>query len=81
MNTLAQMKMNLLAQFQQHFGGGSWGIGEILIAIIVIAACIGIMFVAIKVFGVTIPQWAIQIFWIVVVAACAILAIRFVLSM
>ncbi len=57
------------------------GLVEILIMIVVIAACIGIMYVALNVFGVTIPPWAIKIFWIVVVCIVAILAIRFVASL
>ncbi len=57
------------------------GIVEILILIVIIAACVGIMFIALRVFGVTIPPWAIQIFWICVCAVVAILAIRFVASL
>lgn len=59
----------------------SWTFGEILIAIIIVAACIGILWVALKQFGVEIPQWTVTIFWIVVVAFVSILAIRFVLGM
>ena len=60
-----------------------WGysIGEIFIFIIVIAACIGIMYVALRQFGVEIPGWVVQIAWIVAVAFVAILAIKLVLSM
>ncbi len=60
---------------------GAWGFGEIIIAIIVIAACVGIMYVALRVFGVGIPPWVVQIFWIVVVAFVAIFAIRLLLGM
>ncbi len=62
-------------------GPGAWGITEIIIAVIVIAACIGILFVALRQFGVAIPGFAVQIFWICVCAFVAILAIRFVLSL
>lgn len=55
--------------------------GEILVLIIVVAACIGILYVALRAFGVGIPPWVVQIFWIVVVAFVAILAIRFVLTL
>jgi hypothetical protein len=58
-----------------------WSIGDLLIAVIIIAACIGIVYVALRVFGVSIPAWAVQIFWIVVVACVAIFAIRLVLSL
>lgn len=57
------------------------GLANILIAIIIIAAAVGILMVALKVFEVTIPEWAVKIFWIVVVACVAILAIRFVMGL
>lgn len=60
---------------------GGWGIGHVLIAIIVIAAVVGITYAALKEFGVAIPAVVIKIFWIVVVAALAILAIKFLLSL
>ena len=59
----------------------TWSFVDIVVAIVIVAACIGIMYVALRVFGVTIPPWVIQIFWIVVVAVVAILAIRFVASL
>lgn len=61
--------------------GGAWGIGDVAIAIVIIAAIVAIMYVALRVFGVAIPSWVIQIFWIVVVAIVAIIAIRFVLTL
>ncbi len=66
----------LLAQ-----GFGSYSLVQIIVAIIVIAACLGIMFVALRQFGVTIPPFVVMIFWIVVCAVVAIIAIRFVASM
>ena len=56
-------------------------IGEIAIAIIIIGAVVGIVYVALQQFGVAIPPWVVRIFWIVVVAIVAILAIRFLLSL
>ncbi len=52
-----------------------------LIIVIVIAAVIGIVFVALRQFGVSIPPWAVQIFWICVVAVVAIIAIKFVIGL
>lgn len=69
----------MLADIVIH--GGSWGIGEFIILIVVIAAIVAIMYVALARFGIAIPSWVIQIFWIVVVAAVAIFAIRFVLTL
>ncbi len=60
---------------------GTWGIGDFLIAIVVIAAAVGITYIALRVFGVTIPGWLVQIFWICIAAVVAIFAIRFVLSL
>ncbi len=60
---------------------GAWGIVDVLKLIVVIAACIGIVYVALRVFGVTIPPWVVQIFWIVVAAFVAIFAINLIASM
>ncbi len=59
----------------------TWGVGDFLIAIVVLAACFGIAYLALQYFGVTIPAIVYRIFWIVVIAVVAILAIRFVLSL
>lgn len=52
-----------------------------LIWLVIVCACVGIAVIAMRTFGVTPPPWAVQIFWIVVVAVVAILAIRFVASL
>lgn len=49
--------------------------------VVIIAAIVGIVIVAMRVFGVQPPPWAVQIFWIVVAACVAILAIRFVANL
>ena len=59
----------------------SWGIVEILKLIVIVAACIAIVVVALKVFQIEIPGWAKQIFWIVVVAIVALVAINIVASL
>jgi len=59
----------------------AWSITDLLVAVVIVAACIGIMYIALRVFGVTVPPWAVQIFWIVVVAIVAIFAIRFVATL
>lgn len=60
---------------------GGWSIGEIVIAIVVIAAVVAVCYVALNQFGVSIPPWVIRIFWICIVAVVAIFAIRFLLSL
>ena len=62
-------------------GPASWDILHIIIAIIIIAAAVGIMYVVLQVFGVSIPQWVVKIFWIVIAAVVGILAIKFLWSM
>lgn len=64
----------------QIAGWRTWSLGEILIAVVVIAAAIALVYVALRQFGVDIPPWAKQAFWIVIVAFVIVLAIRLVLS-
>ncbi len=59
----------------------SWSLGEILIAVVIVAAAVALVYVALRQFGVSIPQWVVQVFWIVVVAVVVIFAIRFVLTL
>ena len=60
---------------------GAWSFGQVLIAIVVIAACIALVFVACRQFGITIPGWLIQVFWIVAVAVVVIFAIKLLLGL
>lgn len=60
---------------------GTWSITEIAIMIVVIAAVVALVYVALKQFGVSIPEWVKQVFWIVVVAFVVIFAIRLVAGM
>lgn len=58
-----------------------WSIGHIAIAIVVIAAIVALVYVALREFGVSIPGWVIQCFWIVVVAMVVIFCIKFVMTL
>ncbi len=60
---------------------GPWTFGHLLVAIIVLAACIAIVCIALRQFPASIPAWVVQIFWVVVVAFVAIFAIRLLLGM
>ena len=76
--------MDLIGQVMVQRGGlfsGPWGFTEILIAIIVVCACVGIAYVACNYFGITPPDWLVKIVMIVVVACVAIAAIRLVAGM
>lgn len=57
-----------------------WSFGEIAIAIVIVAAVIALVWIALKQFGVGIPAWVQQVFWVIVVALVVIIAIRLVLS-
>jgi hypothetical protein len=59
----------------------AWGVVDFLILIVVIAACVGLMYVALQQFGVAIPPFVVKCFWIVVCAALVIFCIRLVASM
>ncbi len=59
----------------------TWGFGDFMIAVIVIAACIGITAILLAVFEIKIPPWAVKIFWIVLAAFVGIFAIRLLLGM
>lgn len=50
-----------------------WSLGELLVLIIVLVAVAGIFFIALRAMGVPLPQWALQILGIIVVAVVAIL--------
>lgn len=66
--------------FADVFVGGL-SVTQILIAIVIIAACVALAYVAMRHFEVTPPAWAIKVFWIVVVAIVVIFAIRLVASL
>jgi hypothetical protein len=69
----------VLAQHVRAWGNvGTWGITEFAIAIVVIAAIVALVYVAMRQFGITIPGWIVNVFWIIVVAIVIIFAIRLV---
>ena len=59
---------------------GGYSLVQLLILVVIIAACVGIVYIALQQFGVAIPRFVVLIFWIVVCAFIAIAAIRFVSS-
>lgn len=81
--TMISIQTVAMAILAQNVGGGmrGWGLQEILIAIVVIAAAVGLVFIALRVFGIAIPGWVVQCFWICVAAFVIIMAIRFVFSL
>lgn len=66
--------------FADIFVGG-FSLVNLLIAVVVIAACCALVCVALRQFGVSIPPWVVQIMWIVIVAFVVIVGIKFVASL
>lgn len=58
----------------------AWSFGDLAIAVVLIAAVVALVYVALHQFGVAIPSWVQQVFWIVIVAFVVIVAIKLVLS-
>ena len=54
----------------------TFSIGEIAIWIVIVAAIVAVVYVALDKFGITIPDWVVKIFWILVVAFVIVMAIR-----
>ncbi len=60
---------------------GGWTVVNIAILIVVIAAVVALVYVALRQFGVVVPQWFIQVLWILITAFVIILAIKLVAAM
>lgn len=71
------MMLGLLAQV----AGPQYSIGQLLIGGVILAACVALVYIAMRQFGVAIPQWVVQVFWVLVVAVVIIFSIRFVLGL
>ncbi len=59
----------------------SMSFGEILRAVVIVAALVAIVVVALRAFEIEIPGWLVKIFWIVVIAVVAIGAIHLILNL
>ena len=55
-----------------------WSITNIILAIIVVAGMIGIMYVALHEFGIAIPPFIITVLWIVLVVIICCAAVKFI---
>ena len=58
-----------------------WGISEIAIAVVIVAAVVALVVIALRQFRITIPEWVIQVMWVLAVAFVIIIAIRLVARM
>ena len=59
---------------------GLWGMGfaDLAVWVVVIAAVVCLASIALRRFGVKIPGWLVEVFWVVVAAVVIIIAIRLV---
>jgi hypothetical protein len=60
---------------------GGYSIGQIAIAVVIVAAVVALVYIALRQFGIAIPDWVVQVFWVLIVAFVIIFAIKLVLSM
>lgn len=58
-----------------------YSLGQLAIAVVIVAAVVALVYVALRQFGIQIPAWVQQVFWILVVAIVVIAAIRFLLGL
>jgi hypothetical protein len=73
--------LSLLAQAARPVLPWGWGWVELAIFVVVFAAVCALVWIALKQFGVTVPEWARQAVWVVVIAFVVILLIRIVASL
>jgi hypothetical protein len=52
-----------------------------VVTAVIVGAVLAVLFIALPAMGVIIPAWVMQIFWVLVIAFVAILAIKFLLGM
>lgn len=60
---------------------GGLSVVQLCIYVVIVAACLALMYVALSKFGIAIPDWVIQCFWIVVVAMVVIFCIKLVANL
>lgn len=58
-----------------------WSVIDLLIFVVILAAVIALVYIALRQFGVSIPGWVLQCFWVVVVCFVVIFCIRLVAGM
>ncbi len=59
----------------------TWSLSDVLVAFVIVVVCVGVVVIVVRNSGITIPSWVYSIFWLVLLAVVAILAIRFVASL
>lgn len=59
----------------------SWSIGQIAIAVVILAGLIAIVFIGLRAMGIQPPPWVLQIGWVLIIVFVVVLAIKILLSM
>ena len=57
-----------------------WTIATYAIWLIILFAVVAIVYIAARAMGIQIPDWVMKVFWVVVIAAVCIMAIKILLS-
>lgn len=76
--------MSAVAVFAQVVAPGgwrAWGLVDWVVAIVIVAAVVAILYFALQAMGVALPEWFKKICLVVLVAVVAILAIKLVASL
>lgn len=55
-------------------------IEQLAIYVVIIGAIVALVFIALRQFNLAIPAWVIQVFWVLVVAAVVIFAIKLLIG-
>lgn len=55
-----------------------WGLVDLAIAIVIVAAVVALVWVGVRAMGVSIPGWVQQVLWIVAIAVVVVVAIKIV---
>ncbi len=71
----------IIAQTAGGLHNMTWSFEGILIAVIIVAGIVAIVVIALRAMNVTIPQWVIQILWIVAIVVVAVLAVKFLMTL
>lgn len=58
-----------------------WSISRIIVAIIVLAGCLAILWVALGALGIAIPAFVVTCLWIVLIVAVCVIAVKIIASM
>lgn len=59
----------------------AWGVGELVIAFIVVVGILAVGWIAARAVGFPVPQWVWQVVGVVIVVVVCVLAVRFLMGL